>query len=124
MKTSLTLDELLDGAAEPPSEAPLHVHERPAYRRDGLYGSTPFKARVERIVALTTEQQCLNCGAVHMGFGGLYREFEGQGLMGTLSLRNEVKGPVTKDAINRVQHDRTEVPFCPSCLEASCKQSN
>lgn len=111
---SLTLDSVLDGEL-PLSDTP-HKLERPGYKREGLYGPTPFTPRGDPIlIALTIEQHCRHCGHSWLSFGGIFREFEGTALMGEARFRNAVKD-ATKDKIEKVQHLHEEVPYCPHCL--------
>ena len=110
----LPLSDLLDGNL-PPTDKPLHRLEKPCYKRDGLYGATPFKPKEVTIVAVTTEQVCKHCGASHLGFGGVFYEFLGQGLNGPLMMRNVARG-ITKDKIEKVAHVTEQVPYCPTCL--------
>ena len=110
----LPLADLLDNNL-PPSDEPIHRLEKPHYKRDGLYGATPFKPREVTIVAVTTEQICSHCGSSHLGFGGVFYEFLGQGLHGPMMMRNPVINP-TKDKIQKVAHITENVPYCPTCL--------
>lgn len=112
---SLSLDSVLDGEV-PLRDTPLHKLERPGYRREGLYGPTPFIPRGDPItIALTIEQHCQHCGGVSSYFGGLFREFEGVALTGETRFRNALKA-APWDAISKVQHLHEETPYCPHCL--------
>lgn len=112
MNTSL--DDLLDGKL-PPSDVG-HRLERPGYKRDGLYGETPFRPRGDPIiVALTIEQHCKHCGHSWLTFGGLFREFSGTALQGPALYRNALKD-APKGEISKVQHLHENIPYCPHCL--------
>ena len=111
---TLSLDSVLNGEI-PPSDTPTKM-ERPGYKRDGLYGPTPFTPKGDPIIiALTIEQHCQWCGSTWMHFGGLFREFEGSALLGEARFRNALK-EAPKDKIAKVQHLHEEVPYCPHCL--------
>ena len=112
---SPSLADLLSGNIPAPTPPPNPRIAPPSYRRDGLYGRTPFKLREAHIVAVTTEQVCRHCGSSHMGFGGVFYEFTGQGEGGALTMRNAAPD-ATKDQIERVVHETDEVPYCPTCL--------
>jgi hypothetical protein len=109
----LPLADLLDGNL-PPSDEPIHRLEKPHYKRDGLYGQTPFKPREVATVALTTEQVCLHCGTSHLGFGGIFHEFMGMGEDGPLKMRTPTKA--LKSEIQQIIHTTENVPYCPTCL--------
>ncbi len=112
---SLTLDSVLDGEL-PLRDEPLHKLERPGYKREGLFGPTPFISKGDPIiVALTIEQSCLHCGHQWLYFGGLFREFSGTALAGETTFRNRLK-EAPKDAIVKVQTLHETVPYCPHCL--------
>ncbi len=111
---TLTLDSVLDGEI-PLNDTPSKM-ERPSYKRDGFYGPTPFTPKGDPIIiALTIEQHCKWCGHSWLGFGGIYREFEGTALLGEARFRNALK-EAPKDKIAKVQHLHEEVPYCPHCL--------
>lgn len=113
-----SLIDLLDNnlPEPPPSNEPIHKLERPSFRRDGLFGRTPFKVREAELVAVTTEQVCLCCGSTHLGFGGIFREYQGTVGVAETTTRTLVDGPVLKTQIDRVTHVTEKVPYCPTCL--------
>lgn len=115
----LTLDDLKAGILPSPEDEPKHegrTLERPSYRREGLYGHTPFRIRSQPIIiALTIEQTCRACGTTSLSMGGLFCEQEEGPADAPVTSRNRIDY-VEKLKIDKVINQQELVVYCPTCL--------
>lgn len=114
MTTKFSLEDTLDGKDLGPDDTP-HTLEKPCYRRDGLYGRTPFTPKPTAIHAVIVHSICRNCGNERDSFGGIFQVIHGRALHGETVFQNRIPSALQSD-IKEIETVTEETPFCPECL--------